>query len=194
MIKSKKDLKEYLMADKYALKKNYRFPRFKDLIWKYEIALRKSEYYQNTKLSGIRKLETFLFGGYWRLRKYIIGLICGFSIPNNTCGKGLTIAHIGPVIINHKAKLGNYCRIHCCVNIGEDSRTGDAPVLGNNIFIGPGAKIFGGIILEDWIAIGANAVVNKSFEQRNISIAGVPAKKISDQGAVGIIDEYGRAT
>lgn len=116
---------------------------------------------------------------------------CGFTIPSNTCGKGLTLAHFGTVIISSKAHLGDYCRIHACVNIGEDSRTGEAPTIGHHVFISPGAKIFGPIVIGDWTAIGANAVVNKSFEG-NISIAGCPAKKISNVGSVGIIDELGR--
>lgn len=135
-----------------------------------------------------------LWGGvYWKYRKFILGIHCGFSIPDNTCGKGLNIAHRGPVIINSKARIGDFCRIHIGVNIGEDSRTGEAPIIGSHIFIGPGAKIFGGIRIADWIAIGSNAVVNKNFEQENVSIAGVPAKIVSNKGAVGIIDEYGRA-
>lgn len=192
MIDSKKTLQEYLDADKYALKRNKTFPGFFDYIWRYEIALRKSEYYQNTKDNGFKLLKK-LQGGYWKYIKFRLGIKCGFSIPNNTCGKGLTIAHIGPIIIDHKARLGDYCRIHVCVNIGEDSRTGDAPVLGNHIFISPGVKIFGNVKVGDWVAIGANAVVNKSFEETNISIAGIPARTISHKGSVGIIDEFGRA-
>jgi len=41
----------------------------------------------------------------------------------------------------------------------------------------------GSVTLGSGIAIGANAVVTKSFEEDNIAIAGVPAKKISDNGA-----------
>lgn len=190
MIMTRKDLKEYLEADKVALKRQKRIPSFYDLIWKYEIALRKSEYYENTKHQDFLPLK--IWGGYWKYRKYSIGTRCGFSIPNNTCGKGLTLAHVGSVIINPKAKIGDFCRIHVGVNIGEDSRTGEAPVIGNHAFIGPGVKIFGNIRLADWIAIGSNAVVNKSYENSNVSIAGVPAKIVSHQGSVGIIDEKGR--
>ena len=46
------------------------------------------------------------------------------------------------------------------------------------MYIAPGAKIYGNIIIANNIAIGANAVVNKSFEEENILIAGNPAKKI----------------
>jgi serine O-acetyltransferase len=57
------------------------------------------------------------------------------------------------------------------------------PKIGNNVFIGPGAVIVGDIEIADGIAIGANSYVNKSFKEPNISIAGCPAKKISDQGS-----------
>ena len=40
--------------------------------------------------------------------------------------------------------------------------------------------MFGKIKIGDNTAIGANSVVNKSFEEGNCTIAGVPAKKISD--------------
>nr|WP_292372222.1 hypothetical protein [Methanosarcina sp. UBA411] len=59
--------------------------------------------------------------------------------------------------------------------------------MGNNVYIGPGAKIFGNITIADDIAIGANSVVNKSFYEKGISIAGVPAKKINNKGTNGIL-------
>lgn len=111
-----------------------------------------------------------------------------FSIPINCVGKGLCIAHIGQIIINPYASIGENCRIHVGVNIGADARISNAvPIIGNNVYIGAGAKIFGQIEIADGIAIGANAVVNKSFLEENISIAGVPAKKIGTNGTKGII-------
>ena len=59
--------------------------------------------------------------------------------------------------------------------------------LGNNVYIGPGAKIFGDIKIADGIAIGANSVVNKSFTEPNIGIAGVPAQKINDKGSEKLV-------
>ena len=107
----------------------------------------------------------------------------GFEIPLNSCAKGLSIAHIGPTIINGGAHIGENCRIHVGVNIGTAAGYGDrAPTIGNNVYIAPGAKIFGKIQIADGIVIGANAVVNKSFTTPNITIAGVPAKQISDRG------------
>ena len=57
----------------------------------------------------------------------------------------------------------------------------EAPIIGDNCFIGPGAKLFGKIKIGDNVAIGANSVVNKSF-QDNVTIAGVPARVVNNRG------------
>jgi serine O-acetyltransferase len=70
-----------------------------------------------------------------------------------------------------------------CVNIGASGGRSEAPQIGDNVYIAPGAKIYGDITIADGIAIGANAVVNDSFLEPNVTIAGVPAKKIGDGGS-----------
>ena len=103
-------------------------------------------------------------------------------------GPGLCLAHIGPIIISPYAKIGENCRIHVGVNIGADARNSRcAQQIGNRVYIGPGAKIFGDILIADEIAVGANAVVTKSFEDPGVSIAGVPAKIINHNGVQGIL-------
>ena len=54
MIHSKQDLRDYLEADKRALGRKKKRPGFTDLIWKFEICMRKLEYYTNcpTVLGG----------------------------------------------------------------------------------------------------------------------------------------------
>jgi serine O-acetyltransferase len=99
----------------------------------------------------------------------------GFTIPKNTIGYGLFIAHYGTIIVNSKALIGSKCTLHACVNIGEHK--GGTPKIGNNCYIGPGAKIFGDITIGNNVTIGANSVVNKSFPD-NVVIAGVPARII----------------
>ena len=54
--------------------------------------------------------------------------------------------------------------------------------IGNNVYIAPGVKILPDAEIADNIRIGANAVVTKSFLEPGITIAGVPAVKISDKG------------
>ena len=184
MIKSKKDLVDYLEADRLALRRETKHPKYTDLIWRYEIALRQCEYYSNCKKGFLGKVGRF----FYQYRKFKLGTKCGFSIPSNVVGKGLAIVHKGPVIISENARVGENLRIHVCVNIGADARDGSvAPQIGNNVYIAPGAKLFGGIQIADNIAIGANAVVNKSFLTQGVSIAGVPAKVIGDKGSEGIV-------
>jgi len=117
-----------------------------------------------------------------------MSILLGFTILPNVFGPGLSIGHRGTIVINPCAKIGANCRIHVCVSIGtEAGHTFKAPVIGDNVYIGPGAKLFGKIYIADGIAIGANSVVTKSFCEKNITIAGVPAKKISDKGSEGLI-------
>ncbi len=112
----------------------------------------------------------------------------GFTIPLNVFGPGLSIAHRGTIVVNTATRVGANCRLHACVNIGTKAGYEDvAPKIGDNVYIGPGAKIFGEIEIANGIAIGANAVVNRSFLEPNVSIAGVPAKKISDKGSEGML-------
>lgn len=60
MIQSKAELKEYLEQDKIALNRNRKRPNATDVIWKYEILLRKCEYYNNCAKNPIVK---FIGGG-----------------------------------------------------------------------------------------------------------------------------------
>tara|TARA_B100000965_G_scaffold248503_1_gene208759 strand:- start:236 stop:754 length:519 start_codon:yes stop_codon:yes gene_type:complete len=149
-----------------------------DDIWRYQKSLRQLEYWLNCSHSLIGKIIT----AYLRISLRKKGRKLGFSIPPNTVGPGLAIAHAGTIVINSKAKIGSNCRLHVCVNIGADIRDGNlAPKIGNNCYIAPGVKMYGNIEIGDNVAIGANSVVNKSFDS-NITIAGIPAKIISNNG------------
>ena len=187
MIKNKLDLKEYLLADKKALGKMiYRKPRFKhDIIWKYQILLRKCEYYINCRKDFLGRL-------YCKFLKF---RFMGFSIPFNVFGKGLSIAHYGNIVVNNNSKIGINCRIHEGVTIGvtDDAywgeQCGEAPVIGDNVFIATGAKIIGNVKIADGVAIGANAVVVKDILEPNTTWGGVPAKRISNNGSKKYIRE-----
>jgi serine O-acetyltransferase len=76
------------------------------------------------------------------------------------------------------------------VNIGTEAGKADsAPVIGDNCYIGPGAKIFGPIEIGPNTVIGANAVVNQSFVDGSQTIAGIPAKVISSKSSKGYLIE-----
>lgn len=54
-------------------------------------------------------------------------------------------------------------------------------VLGNDVWIGGGSVITAGVTLADGIIVAAGSTVTKSFEEKNIIIGGVPAKKIANR-------------
>ena len=187
MIKKIGDVIEYYRKDLlYTGIFHKRFNFFYRLIdprYKFYFLLRINEYFFNNYF-----LNNLFFGF---LRKFLYCIYLRYSnkllmqIPLNVFGKGLAIVHIGNIIVTPKAKIGMNCRIHAGVNIGNAPSHGKdgSPIIGNNVYIGPGVKIFGDIEIYDGIAIGANAVVNKSFLEKNITIAGVPASKISNNGS-----------
>ncbi|MBR3737197.1 MAG: serine O-acetyltransferase [Eubacterium sp.] len=109
--------------------------------------------------------------------------LCGFHIPPNAFEEGLSIAHWGPIVVHPNARIGKNCRIQQCVTIGATNGTADAPKIGNNVFIGPCSTIVGNITIGNDIAIGANSVVTRSVEENAITIAGAPARKISDNNS-----------
>lgn len=102
----------------------------------------------------------------------------GITIPRNVCGIGLTLYHYGSIVLNQSVRIGDNCCIMNNVNIGANQGSPKAPQIGNNVYIGPGAVIFGDIIIADGCYIGANAVVNKSVLEPNSVIVGVPGKVI----------------
>lgn len=181
MINNKQDLKEYLEQDRIALHQTRKKPKFfGDEIWKYEIVLRKCEYYKNCN-----KKIRFIFAKY---KFHKLSIKYNFSIPLNCFDKGLSIAHIGTIVVNSEAKIGQNCRIQEMVNIGATNGTSESPQIGNNVFIGTGAKLIGKIKIADNVAIGANAVVVKDIVEPNTTWAGVPAHKISNKDSKTFID------
>ena len=175
MIKSRKDLKEYLRADKEALGIKYRRPRFMtDFEWRYEITLRKAEYYNNFRLNLLRYYYLF------KLRR--LQLKYQTFIPMYTCGKGLSIAHIGGIRLNGNARLGEYCRIQEGVTIGATDGSKKAPQIGDYVYIGSGAKIIGDLAICSKCQIAGGGVVVKSIESVG-TYGGVPAKKISESSS-----------
>ena len=190
MIKNKEDYKFYLEADRkarnYSKKIIYIGNRKEIPLHNFQRLMRKVEYYNNCKKGIFNKIILLIL----KYRYKSLSIKYGFSIPINTFGPGLCIAHRGTIVINGASKIGKNCRINIDVNIGTQiGENGKAPTIGDNCFIGPGAKLFGNIKIGDNVAIGANAVVNKDFGD-NVTIAGVPAKVVSEKGTNGKFSYY----
>lgn len=196
MIQSKEDLRKYLKCDQIALNKSeFKKPRYKhDIIWSYQILLRKCEYLQNCK-SG---LSWRIIEKIYKYKYVMLSQKLGFSVPLNVFKEGLSIAHYGCLIVNENSKIGKNCRIHDGVTIGitgASYRTGKsneneqfAPIIGDNVFIATGAKIIGSVKIANGVVIGANAVVVKDILEPNITVGGIPARKISNNGSENYIN------
>lgn len=184
MIETKEDLKFYLAADKFALGKSRKYPGITDEVWKYQILLRKVEFFYNNN----RTIVNRVFLHFYSLRKHRLGLKLGFDIASNAFGPGLRINHYGNIVVHGGSKIGMWCDIHQGVNIGSNNSIEGrllAPQIGSNVWIGPGAKIFGNIEIGPTVVVGANSVVNKNFDG-GVTIAGVPAKIIKNEGTESI--------
>ena len=89
------------------------------------------------------------------------------SIPKETKIEGCPVfPHgISGVFISAGASIGTNCTIFHQVTIGSntlpDSRHQGAPAIGDNVFIGCGAKIIGGITIGNNVCIGAGCVVTR---------------------------------
>lgn len=103
--------------------------------------------------------------------------------PQAEIGPGLYIGHFGTIIIG-QVKMGSNCNLSQGVTIGEASRGKNKglPKIGDRVYIGAGAKLFGNIHIGNDVAVGANAVVTKSLPDRAVAV-GVPAQVISYAGS-----------
>lgn len=109
----------------------------------------------------------------------------GISIPYNTeIEPGFYIGHFGGIVVNSEARIGKNCNINHGVTIGttyEGKHPGN-PRLMNNVYLGPGCKVIGGITIGNNVLIGANCVVTKSIPDNGV-VVGVPGKVISFKGS-----------
>ncbi len=176
-ISSKDDYNRFIECDKISLRipANRKRPRpFLDEIWRYEILLRKVEYRSSCPGTLNRLMALFFKFKFKRL-----GLKLGFTVDPYVFGPGLSIAHYGSLTVNPNARIGANCRIHEGVTIGATNGSDLAPRIGDNCFIGSGAKVIGDVKIGDDVAIGAGAVVVKDCDENGVSLGGVPAKVIS---------------
>jgi serine O-acetyltransferase len=135
----------------------YRFGR-----WRYTI-----------QSAWLRRPLSFIY----KLLKISSQILTGIDLPCEvTIGKRLLIEHFGDIIISGDTVLGDDVVIRNGVTIGL-KRTGErgAPIIGNRVDIGAGAKILGAIRIGDDVVIGANAVVITDVPSNSLAV-GVPAQ------------------
>ncbi|MEM1485031.1 serine acetyltransferase [Oscillospiraceae bacterium PP1C4] len=114
------------------------------------------------------KLMSLTYGHYFMQRGSFVGLTS--EIAGTPC-----LPHgIQGIFISNTAKIGKDVVIFQQVTIGSntlpDSKTPGSPVIGNNVYIGAGAKIIGGVTIADNCRIGANAVVYEDMPPHSVAV------------------------
>lgn len=146
----------------------YRFGR-----WRYQV-----------RPAPVRKIFSFIYKVLFK----IVQIATGIELPCEVeIGRNFIIDHFGGIVISGYAKFGDNCRIRNGVVVGlrhvEDKR---APIIGDNVDIGSGAKLLGPIRIGNNVMIGANAVVMIDVPDNSLAV-GVPAvvkpRGTSDAGA-----------
>ncbi len=134
----------------------YRFGR-----WRYEV-----------RPTLLRKFLSLIY----KILYKFIQIITGIELPCEVeVGRNFIIDHFGGIVISGYAKFGDNCRIRNGVVVGlKNVEELGAPVIGNNVDIGAGAKVLGKISIGDNVLIGANAVVICDVPDNSIAV-GVPA-------------------
>lgn len=84
------------------------------------------------------------------------------------------------IIMTHHAVIGENCRIYHQVTIGETAK--GAPVIGDNVVIGAGAKIIGAVNIGNDVRIGAGCVITQDIPDGSIVVAPEPGIIIKKQG------------
>ena len=180
MIKTKKDLSNYLSADAQRNGIKSKFDYWAKLLYgnesahafRYLKAFRMYEYYSNIN-SPLR-----FFLRYYHRR---LGLKYRLAIPINTVGPGIYIPHFqGGVVINCKSIGCNFIISSGCIIGNKDSQENRA-IIGDNVELCIGSKVIGKVVIGDNVIVAPNSVVIKDIPS-NCVVSGVPAKIIKQDG------------
>lgn len=110
-----------------------------------------------------------------------IPLIHNSFIPADCeIGEGTTFGYKGIGVVVHKrAKIGKNCTIAQNVTIGGRIGHYEVSVIGDDCYIGAGAKLLGPIRIGNGVTIGANAVMMKDAPDGTVW-GGGPAKNAAE--------------
>ncbi|MFK5949580.1 MAG: DapH/DapD/GlmU-related protein [Methylococcales bacterium] len=136
------------------------------------LLFRLSKIIYSIKIPVLSHILKILFQLIWFLTTTFYGIWIDLS---SDIGRGFYIGHFGGIII--RGNFGDYCSIGQGVTVGSKGagKSDGWPIIGDNVYIGAGAKIIGSIKLGDGVIVGANAVVLEDVPKASLAV-GIPAK------------------
>lgn len=182
MIKTKKDLYRCLEEDKkwYADNPIRWTERFKCSerwhVWQVIVNCRREEYHTNNmKGSLYHKIMRLYYST--KGRRYYFKY--GISIQPNTIGPGLYIPHMGHIMISSFATIGRnfIVRSGCTIGLVKGDKQKNAAIIGDNVELSLGVKMFGNVKIGRGALINANSVIVENIPPYAIA-CGNPAKVI----------------
>lgn len=118
----------------------------------------------------------------------LLKMVWGIDLPRHTrAGAGLYIGHFGGITVSPSVVMGRNCSLSQDVTIGV-SGFGDrrgTPVIGDNVYIAPGARVFGPVRVGDNVKIGANAVVHADVPDNAVVVLDPGFRIVSFSGNQG---------
>ena len=116
-----------------------------------------------------------------RYNQFLTGVEIGSGA---VIGPGLLISHGVGIVVGGYARIGRNAILLHQVTIGspDPSRIEKMPVIGDNVFIGAGAKVIGPITVGDDVFIGVNAIVARDIPSgsRVLCTAGIEVSPRKD--------------
>ncbi len=103
-----------------------------------------------------RNLFYMRLGGIGHLLNVFLPKVSSMRLSRHIA-EGFCPVHSYSTIINGGARIGRNCTVYHCVTIGVEKS--GVPVIGNDVTIGAGAIVLGGIKVGNNVNIGAGAIV-----------------------------------
>lgn len=117
-------------------------------------------------LSGRAAILRLFLEPFFLIGQFLVHALWGIELPRKArIGPGLYIGHFGGITISPHAVIGARCSLSPSITIGlagQGERLG-VPVIGDCVYIAPGARLFGRIRIGNNVKIGANAVVYRDI-------------------------------
>lgn len=124
---------------------------------------------QNKPCSNIKNyIRRTIYYNYFEHYSAYIGI-------NSVLKNNVTFPHeFNGIFVSDNAIIGNNVVIFQQVTIGSnnlsDSKRKGSPTIGDNVYIGAGAKIIGNVTVGDNVRIGANCIITKDIPSNCVCI------------------------